>query len=135
MPIQLLRPGGSWALYGHDSDLAAARPRRRCASLQLLLMSSFQLTYVTSELTINEALESRRKIRPRNWNHPLKARVVGTHSTPGERLADVIEHPPYSFKRCREGLKRIHAIAELDTSHARSLDAKWALPVAVTFHP
>jgi len=99
-------------------------------------MSSFQLTHVTIELTINQALESRRKFRPRaNWNVPWKARVVGEHSTPSERLANLIEHRAYSFKCCREGLKRIHAIAELETSHASSLNAKWALPVLVTLHP
>jgi len=61
--------------------------------------------------------------------------MVGEHSTPSERPADFIEDRSYAFKCCREGLKRIHAIAELETSHARSLDAKRALPVLATFLP
>jgi hypothetical protein len=97
-------------------------------------MPSFQPTEVTSELTIDQAVESSRQVRPRGkWNHPLKPRVVGEDSTPCEWFADFIEYRPYSFKCRRQRLKRIHAIAELETGHAGSLDAKWALPVLVTF--
>src|SRR5919201_6925047 len=98
-------------------------------------MSSLQPTHVTIEFTINEALESCRNFRPgSNGNHALKAGVVREHSTPSERLADFIEHRAYSFKGCREGLKRVHAIAEFETNQARSFDTKWALPVIVTCH-
>jgi hypothetical protein len=96
---------------------------------------SFQLANVTFYFTIDQALEPIRKVCPREkWKHPLKPRVVGEHSTPSERFADFIEHRAYSFKCCRERLKRVHAIAELETGHAGSLDAKWALPILVIFH-